>query len=409
MKILHLMPYVPVPPIFGGALRIYHLLKHMVQRHEVTVVAYGSPDDHRRMVEYFDSQLHAIHTVPPPWIARHRRLGQLYTLGTSHSFFYSQLAGQGEAMQRQLDRLLVEHDFDIVQAEFAPMGYFQLHTDAVRILDAHNVEYDNFRRMWLNTRSLIRKLHYYREYKKFVREEIEVCRKHDAIFVTSARDKEILDADVPSTPKFVVPNGVEVSYFKPSTVSPEPHSLVFTGMMAYVPNYDGILYFLDEIFPLIRQEVPDVKIYVVGNRPPKELLKRASERVVITGYVEDVRPFVWRASVYVVPLRMGSGTRLKVLEAMSMKKPIVTTSIGCEGIDVQHGESALIADTPPTFADAVVELLRHAELRHTLIRNGYDLVCSHYEWSVIGKHVEALYQTLVQREVAHDIATVSSL
>lgn len=406
MRILHLMPYIPVPPIFGGALRIYHLLKNLARRHEVTVVAYGSPNDHRRMIEYFDTQLRAIHLVPLPWVARYRRLGQFYALGTSHSFFYSQLVGQGDAMQRKIDQLLTENDFDVVQAEFAPMGSFQLKTDAVKILDAHNVEYDNFRRMWVNTRSLIRKLHYYREYKKFAREEIEICRKHDAILVTSARDKAILDADVPDVPKFVVPNGVETSYFKPSTISPEPSALIFTGMMAYVPNYDGMVYFLDHIFPLIQREVPEAKIYIVGNRPPRELRKRASKQVVITGYVEDVRPFVWRASVYVVPLRMGSGTRLKVLEAMAMKKPIVTTSIGCEGIDVRHGESVLIADTPHAFAHAVVELLRRPELQSTLIQNGYDLVRSSYEWSVIDEHVETVYQALVQREMVYDTTPV---
>jgi glycosyltransferase involved in cell wall biosynthesis len=172
--------------------------------------------------------------------------------------------------------------------------------------------------------------------------------------------------------------------------------------MGYVPNNDGILYFLDEIFPLIQRKIPEAKVYIVGNLPTKKLLKRASDRVVITGYVQDVRRYVSRASVYVVPLRMGGGTRLKVVEAMAMKKPIVTTSIGCEGIRVANGESALIADEPRLFAEEVVELLRNASLRRRLVQNGYELMRSHYEWSVIGRQMEQIYQSIVASVKAHN-------
>jgi glycosyltransferase involved in cell wall biosynthesis len=233
------------------------------------------------------------------------------------------------------------------------------------------------------------------------REELEACRRQDAVFVTSLRDKEILDHDVPDIPKYVVPNGVDMSYFTPSQTTPEPYTLVFTGMMAYVPNYDGMLYFLDEILPRIHRRMPGVRLYIVGNRPPPDLLKRASDRVVVTGYVDDVRPFIHKASVYVVPLRMGSGTRLKILEAMAMKTPIVTTSIGCEGIDVQDGVSVRIEDEPEGFADAVVDLLGNAALRETLIRNGYELVSSRYDWPIIHKTADALYQRLIEGNTVH--------
>jgi glycosyltransferase involved in cell wall biosynthesis len=253
-----------------------------------------------------------------------------------------------------------------------------------------------------NTLSPIRKFYYNQQYIKIRREEIDTCRKHDAIFVTSAMDKACFDRDIPSVPKYIIPNGVDTGYFQPFTSPPEPHSLVFTGMMAYVPNYDGMLYFLDNIFPLIQREVPDVKIYIVGSRPPRKLMNRASENIVITGFVEDVRPYVSRASVYVVPLRMGGGTRLKVLEAMAMKKPIVTTSIGCEGIDVGHNESVLIADDPQDFAEQVIQLFRTSALTHTLVRNGYDLVRTRYDWGIIGNQVDAAYQSLIKLSTSSD-------
>jgi len=230
---------------------------------------------------------------------------------------------------------------------------------------------------------------------KFLREEMQVCKMQDALLVTSARDKEILNAEVPQVPKFVIPNGVDMMYFRPSHLVPEPASLVFTGLMSYIPNHDGMLYFLDKIFPLVLREVPHARVYIVGGQPRRKLVKRASHNVVVTGYVEDVRPYVWRSSVFVVPLRMGGGTRLKIFEAMAMKKPVVTTSIGCEGIDVRNGESALIADEPQAFAQAIVQLIQSADLRQRLIENGYELVKSEYEWSVIGQRVGEVYQSLL--------------
>jgi sugar transferase (PEP-CTERM/EpsH1 system associated) len=395
MKVLHIIPYIPVPPIFGGALRVYHILRHLVQHHEVTVLACGSSEDRQRLEAVFNSQLRGTYMVPRPWERRFRRLGQLYSLWTARSYF--SVYANNRIMQRTLDEVLGGRSFDIIQIEFPVMAMFRFDTDAVRILDAHNVEYEIFCRMWKNVKSPLRRFHYHREYQKFFNEEIAVCRKQDAIFVTSERDRQTLDADVPDVPKFVVPNGVDATYFTPSPDPSEPWSLVFSGLMSYVPNYDGMLYFLDEIFPRVLKDIPQAKLYIVGNKPPKVLQKRASRNIVVTGFVDDVRPFIRQSSVYVVPLRMGSGTRLKVLEAMAMKKPIVTTSIGCEGIDVRHEESALIADNPQEFAESVVRLLRKAELRRRLAENAYELMHTHYEWPVVTERIEEYYDLIIRR------------
>ncbi|MBI3005421.1 MAG: glycosyltransferase [Ignavibacteriales bacterium] len=396
MKVLHIMPYSPVPPDFGGAMRSYHLLKEMTKRHEVTLLTYGNVNDYIAIDREF-RQLQEIHLVPFPWAQKYRRMGQLYAMWKRKSFL--RYLVETRYMQRVIDWLVRRNAYDIVQTEFSLMGGFTLPQGPVKILDAHNIEYDNFKRMAANARSLVRKFHYARESEFFHWEELESWRLQDAIFVTSERDREIVQRETPSVPNMVVPNGVDISYFKPSDLQPEPFSLVFTGMMAYVPNYDGILYFLDKIFPLIVEKVPQVKIYVVGNRPPRILQRRASENVMITGYVADVRPYVWRSGVYVVPLRMGGGTRLKVLEAMAMKKPIVTTSIGCEGINGVQGQSLLILDDPKEFAEGVVTLLQDGTLRERLVQAGHELVCSQYDWPVIGKQMENYYQRLVKQNL----------
>jgi glycosyltransferase involved in cell wall biosynthesis len=146
---------------------------------------------------------------------------------------------------------------------------------------------------------------------------------------------------------------------------------------------------------LICKKIPEAKIYIVGNSPPAHLLARASDNVIVTGYVDDVRPYIRKSSVYVVPLRMGSGTRLKIAEALSMRIPIVTTGIGCEGIDIISGEHALVADDPVSFADSVISLLQNSSLREKLTASGYELMKSNYDWSVIGQKVLSYYQMLV--------------
>jgi glycosyltransferase involved in cell wall biosynthesis len=236
------------------------------------------------------------------------------------------------------------------------------------------------------------------EYGKFRAQEIDICRRKDAILTTSFRDAKVLQSDVPDVPMYVVPNGVDTTYFSLREEPREPQSLVFTGSMNYVPNADGAEYFLDEIFPLIQRTVPGVKVYFVGNAPPEHLRERASESVIVTGFVEDVRPYVERASIYVVPLRMGGGTRLKVLEALSMQRPIVTTSIGCEGIDVKNEDTVLIADEPRAFAEAVIQLLQDAPMRRKLVDHGFELVRARYDWTVVGGTLEDAYGAIISRK-----------
>lgn len=388
MKVLMAMPFSPVPPDFGGALRVYHLLRQVARRHEVTVLTYGTPEDADRIRREFD--LRQVRVVAPTWKAASRRAGQLFSTFTRHSFF--QLSVTGDAFQRELDRLLKEAPFDVVQTEFSHLGPFSLKTSALKVLDTHNVEYDNFRRMFESTAWGIKKLHYGLEFQKMKADELAWCRQQDAVLTTSDRDKALFAEDI-QTPIHVVPNGMDGEYFSPrAEVEPEEHSLVFTGMMAYVPNHDGISWFLDDVLPLIVAKVPKVKLYVVGKNPPEAITRRASPSVVVTGTVPDVRPFVWRSSVYVVPLRMGGGTRLKVAEALAMQKPMVSTRVGCEGIDLKDGESVLIADSPQDFAGAVVRLLGDRALRKRLAENGAKVARQKYDWNVIGQTLEGIYQ-----------------
>ena len=395
MRILHLYPYLPTPPTFGGALRIYNILKHLSRHHDVTVGGYSEFGDENLFRKEFPELENKMLFIKRTKV-KYRRLLQLYALCTSHSYWYHW--AQSKKLETEVNRLLSRQRFDVILSEFASMGHFNLETDAVKILDAHNVEYDNFRRMSRMNYSPIRKKFYTREYERSFREEVSVFKRHDAIFTTSSRDGEIIKKDAPGPRQFVIPNGVDTEFFKPRKSEKEPFSIVFTGSMKYVPNYDGMIYFLEEIFPEIKKEIPQAKIYIIGSGPPQVLMKYQSDSVIITGFVDDVRPYIDRASVFVVPLRMGSGTRLKVVEALSMKKPVVSTSIGCEGIEVDNEEHLMIRDDPNAFSEAVLELFKSGKLRKRLITNGYDLVKEKYDWDVIGDSIDEALQKLQSKE-----------
>ncbi|MFZ1082827.1 MAG: polysaccharide deacetylase family protein [Candidatus Kryptoniota bacterium] len=393
MKILHIAPYSPMPPIFGGALRIFYILRGLAQRHDVTFVTFGTENDRELLKNEFGGLVRQIHLVDhKSFSQKHRFLGIFYAFWRGQSFF--KLHVSSTKMQETLDRLFKNEKYDLVVIEFAHMGQFRLDNNVVKILDEHNVEYSNLRRMSRGIQSPLVKYFYFREQRKMFLHEIETCNMVDAIFVTSKNDGVILNRHINKKPMYVIPNGVDTRYFVPADKKLEPHSMVFIGTMDYVPNRDAMMYFLDEILPLVKKVIPDAKIYIVGKNPPDNLTRRSSNDVIVTGYVDDVRPYAWNASVYVVPLRMGSGTRLKILEGLAMKKAIVTTSIGCEGIDVKNGEHVVIADDPVLFAEKVIDLLLDEQKARTLGSNGHEMVTAKYNWDVIASSMNEAIASL---------------
>lgn len=392
MKILFVTPYNPANPTYGAALRTFHVLKQLCKLHDVTVVGFSATGGEDQLVKQIPSLKGKVHFYYHNRSVLKEKWNQFIALFTPYS--RGRRVMLSSPLQKLIDSILQTQEFDVIQCEFPDMAYHKFNSKALKVLDAHNVEYDNTRRMVKIKNKPLRRLYYQIEWKKMKRDELEMAQKQDAIFTTSERDKLLFDKDIPNVPKFIIPNGVDLSYFSPLDGEPEKHTLVFVGMMTYVPNYDGILYFLDEIFPRILSVLPDAKIYIVGKNPPPVISKRANENIIITGFVDDVRPIIQKASVYVVPLRMGGGTRLKIVEALSMKKPIVTTSIGCEGIDVVNRESVLIADDAQQFADSVIELCRDRELANQLTQNGYELVYQKYGWESVGYKLDAAYSKL---------------
>jgi len=394
MEILVLAPYPPYPPRFGGASRMYHLIRVLAREHRLTLLCFASPAQAAELAPLRELCA-AVHTVEHPPAARWKRLYQLRSLvGRA----YCEYLHASARMRAALASLLARRRFDVVQVEFGDFaGYYSLPDTVLRVLDEHNVEYRLFERTWRLETSPLRRLYYRQEARKLRRDELRACRRADAILTTSDVDRAVLAPHVEGIPIRVVPNGVDTTFFTPGTTPEEPGRLVFTGAIDYQPNTDGVLYFHAEIWPRIRRMAPGVTLAVVGKDPPTAVRALAGGGITVTGTVPDVRPWMQSASVFVVPLRVGGGTRLKILEAMASGRAVVSTSLGCEGLDVTPGADILIADTPAAFAEAVVRCLRDPALRAGLTARARALVERRYRWESIGAGLSDFYRELSGR------------
>jgi glycosyltransferase involved in cell wall biosynthesis len=286
-------------------------------------------------------------------------------------------------MSDLLQRLLTTGRFDLVQLESSQLASVATWGPAPWIIDEHNLEYELLQRMYEVEHSPLRKAYNWLEFKKFRGEELGAWRTCDACVLTSTREQRVFAAERPSTPSHVAPNGVDVELFVPSTDPPDPDNIVFTGLMSYRPNTDGAAFFVREVLPLILARRPSTRFNIVGLAAEQSVGFLAGPNVRVLSDVPDVRPYIRDAAVVAVPLRMGSGTRLKILEGLAMGKAIVSTTIGCEGIDVVDDRDMLIADEPAAFAGAVLRLLEDAEARHRLGAAGRTLAEERYSWASI--------------------------
>lgn len=389
LRILIVTPTVPYPPNWGFGIRVYQFVRQLSRSHKVSLVCYAQPDEEDK-VAALEQICHSVHTVPAPLHNKiDKRTTQLRSLLSKRSFQTGSL--YTKAMQQRLTGLLEAEPFDIVQIESSQLGCYNFGAGPLFVVDEHNLEYELLHRMYQTEHSPLRKFYNWCEYRKFRSEEQACWARADACILTSDREKCILNAQVPSKPSHVAPNGVDIDFFRPTATAIDPNSLVFTGLISYRPNTDAVLFFVKEVLPLIVKERPQTVFSIVGMGAPDEVTRLAGPNVVVTGKVDDVRPYIERAAVFVVPLRMGSGTRLKVLEGLAMGKPMVSTNLGCEGIGVQNGEHLLTEDDPAAFAKATLHLMNNRELAVRLGIAGRTLVEDHYSWASIVQRMEGFH------------------
>lgn len=386
MNILFVTPYLPYPLNNGGLIRVHQLAVNIASRHKMTMLCMEPDNDAQRAgIPVLKERGIALETVPVAHnqLIRNKRQYQLRSLFSSKTYQYHQY--HSPMMQQAIDRHLESGQYDLVIVEFSQMGYYQFNTDVPTYVDQHNVEYEIMLRTFQSERNPLRKLLAWSEWRKYRHHEIENCRKFTACLTTSARDAEILQQRAPEMQCHVVPNGVDSEFFSKRETQIDPNLILFTGTISYYPNTEGVIYFAQNIWPLIKEAHPDASFCIAGKAPPPEVCKLAQQdnSIEVTGSVDDMRDYYAKASVVAVPLRIGGGTRLKILEAMAMEKAVISTSLGAEGIDVTDGKNILLRDTPQDFADAVVATMKNEAERQRLEAAGRALVEEKYDWRAV--------------------------
>jgi glycosyltransferase involved in cell wall biosynthesis len=306
-------------------------------------------------------------------------------------------------MQQALDRVLRAGRFDIVNLEFTFLGNSDLRQAPSGerlpklVVDSHNIDYDIARQYARAGGNLVRRLYAEVNWRKLRREELGTYGAADGVYLCSAADAQRLHDQNPAARTMVIPNAADVTFYQPRPADPAPdgNTLVFFGLLSYVPNIDGVKYFVESIWPRITAANPHARFKVIGGSPPPALLALAGPRIEFIGFVPDLRPHLAAAAAVVVPLRFGGGTRLKIVEAMAMGKAIVSTTLGAEGIESVPGRDLLIEDQPAAFADAVNRLLAAPREAARIGQAARQLAEARYSWSGAARALEGFYSELL--------------
>jgi sugar transferase (PEP-CTERM/EpsH1 system associated) len=398
LRILFVTFGLPYPPDSGARMHDFYLIKHVGEHHDVTVLSLiteaddvghlASLSQYCDRVEVVEARRRSLREAVKG-IGRHLRAG--FPLAT-YPFVYDEMMSKLSELvaQDHVDVVQIEHSFLAPYVEAIPAN-----SRCKRILSFHNLGVRQYRRMVGLQAGPMAKGLFVLKWLAMRDWEAKYAERFDQCLVVSPIERELLQSANPKLVISTVENGVDAGQLQPLPEATSGHDLLFVGTMNYPPNVDAVLYFCRSILPLIQRRIPDVRLLVIGRVPSPKIQKLAERKdVTVTGYVPDVRPCYQQARVAVAPLRGGGGTRLKILEAMALGRPVVSTSLGCEGLNVVDQEHLMIADDPAEFAERVVQLLGSRTLRSEIVRQARQLVETQYDWSVISHKLLALYRDL---------------
>jgi len=386
LKVLAVAPYCPYPPTHGGAVRMWELLTRMANKHEVHLAA---------MVER-EAELDARDEL-----SKHFPRVHLHLRGrpdpAPHWWPASVAEFNSTSFTRAVDRMCGEEDYDIVQAEYPILAHTLPRAGRAKLaiteIDVFHLAY---RRTMQATSGWIEKLKSTYEWLRMFRYEVEHADRADMLLAMSEHDAEQCRR-VTQTVVHVVPNGVDPSRIAFQPRVEHPHEVMFVGHFRHTPNVEGVCWFAQHVWPRVRDAEWRARLLVVGAAPPPEVEALAHDPTIsVTGFVDDLSPLYARVACFIAPIRRGSGTRLKIIEAMAAGVPVLSTSVGVEGLDVVDGQHALIADQPESAAAACLRLLREAELRDALAKNARALVEKKYNWDAIAERLDAAWHEVVE-------------
>lgn len=396
MRILFITEFLPWPTNTGGRIRTFHLLRQAAYRHEVVLVTQASPDNTAgyELIQKIAARLYTIPLKERPHAAQ--ALDTAISLTRSLPYI-SVFRHYSRKISYLIKELTHREHFDILHLDHLDSSLYvnDICSPILTYLDEHNYETSLLQSLCNSTSKPL--LHWYLrlQLEKLERFERQTLRSVDAVSVVSLHDAIKVRAAAPGVTCEIIPNGVDLTFFDIPR-HPRPYRVVAVGSLDWLPNIEGLLWFLDVVWPAVIAARPAATLHIVGRNPQRALLKRASDRITVAGSVEDVREHVQDAAAFVVPLLAGGGTRLRVLEAMAMRIPIVSTRIGVEGIQCTPGQHVLVTDTPENFAHQLIALLDDQETAERLARAGRQLVEEQYSWQAIGDKLDTFYKQMVR-------------
>jgi GT2 family glycosyltransferase len=391
-RLLWLTAYLPHAGRHAGAGRMYQLLKRLSSKYAITLISFLETDDERKFlpeVEPFCEKVVAMRR------SKSRRW-QLFAYEPFDEFLTPE-------MEQAVDRHLEDYDFDLIQLEYTQMACYAQRVSGIPILlTKHEVDFAACARRARQERNPGSKWRWYYNYLQVLDREIKLTKNIDAIICMTDSDAHELRKFSPPIATHVINTGVDLDYFTPPEKSGAGSRMIFVGAFQHFPNVEAMTYFCREVLPLIRNRAQDLELLIVGSNPPPSILGLAAiPGVQVTGYVPDIRPYMAQSSIYVVPLRLGVGIRGKILEAWSMGMAVVSTSVGCSGLQYENGRNLLVADTPEQFASQVLSLMKDPMRRRQLGEEGRITAEQHYSWEKSVQQLDALYTRSIKQNRIH--------
>lgn len=402
-KVLWLSHFVPFPPKGGNLQRSYNLIKELSKYHDVTLYSFNQSkvigtdsllDDAKKHFSDFCTVAEVL-PIPSESSSFKRALLLLKGLLPWRTYTISWLESKEFALK--LQALLANKNFDIIHVDTISLAPYVSHLKNVKlVLNHHNIESAMMLRRTENETNLLKKFYFYQEGVKLQRLERRICNKFDLNITCSDLDSERLKTTTGVTECLSIPNGVDLDYFQPRTVPVKPKSLVFAGGLSWYPNLDAMTFFLKSVWPDLVKQIPGISLTVIGKNPPEWMMDMQKEysNLKVTGFVDDVRPYISEAEIYICPIKDGGGTKLKVLDSLAMGKPLVADPIACEGIDVVNNHSVVFASSPSEYIETIRQLINNSATRAELGRNGNKLIKEFYGFESIGKKMANTYSGL---------------
>lgn len=392
---------LPYPPVTGKRIRTLGLIERLARRHQLTYVCHrnADPEEAYRATEYFAAlgirTLVVDRPIPPrsgPWFYARLAANLLSPLP------YSVTSHMSRSLREVLRDLSRSEEIDLWHCEWTPYAQSLRGVPGRRVVMAHNVESVIWQRYFETETNHLKRWYIAQQWRKFLRFERNILQQADLTIAVSDLDAQRFQVDMGVSQVGVVENGVDTAYFQPDPRPRDPKTMLFLGSLEWRPNLDGVKQFLDRVFPVIKQQIPEARFLLVGRNPP-DWLRRLSHQlggVELHANVPDVRPFLAQAGMMVVPLRIGGGSRLKILEALATATPVVSTRIGAEGLQLTHDRHLKIVDDVDDLTEALLTTIRDPESAAYLAERGRQQVLHTYDWEVLAAKLEQLWLSCVR-------------